>query len=81
MKTSKPKDPTAAKRTEALKERLQEGGMNPRIKQSKTYGQIATGLTISVLLAFPFSMNLAAALLFLATVFLLTGLAFHKHDE
>lgn len=55
--------------------------MNPRIKQSKIYVQIATGLTISAPLAFPFSMNLAAALLFLVAASLLVGLAFHKHDE
>lgn len=53
----------------------------PCMRQSKTYVQIATGLTITVPLAFFLSAPLAATLLVLVAVSLLTGLAFHKHDE
>lgn len=55
--------------------------MMPCMRQSKTYVQIATGLTITVPLAFFLSAPLAATLLVLVAVSLLTGLAFHKHDE
>lgn len=51
------------------------------MKRSKTYVQIATGLVICTPLVFPYSLTFAAALLSLAAVSLLTGLAFHKHDD
>lgn len=52
-----------------------------QMKQSKTYLQIATGLTVAVPLSFPFSRPFAAILLCLIAVAVLVGLTVHNHDE
>lgn len=76
-----PKTPTH-KGSITVKQRLHQAfGMIPRIKQSKTYVQIATRLAIFVPPTFLLSMNLSVALLFLAATSLLVGLLLHKHDE